>query len=434
MASDATHTAEIWHVSQAIAMDRKTEAERMNTAILPKMLRSLTVSLVLVCAFDARAAAQDPEQPPADHQHDASTPGAAWSWSADANVFYGYNHQQRRKTFTQFSAWESQNWFMLTGGRPLGGGHLMLHTMVSLEPFTMDPLGSPQLYQTGESYNLTPLVNYQHPHDLVMGLGATYRIERPRIAYIFGAHLVGEPALGPTAFMHRESARDNPQVPLSHHAIDSTHITPGVLTAGVEIGGFTVEGLKCDVSKPADVQAVVDRTIAAFGKVDILVNNAGVTWAAEPEDMALDKWQKVVDINLTGAFLFSQAAGRDMLKRQWGRIINVASISGLHASVAGPHLAPYAATKAGLMGLTRELAASWGRKGIRVNAIAPGFFHSRLADGAIELAEAAIKASSPIPRVGEAGELKGVAVFLASSASSYITGQIIAVDGGATIV
>src|SRR5260370_23183908 len=183
--------------------------------------------------------------------------------------------------------------------------------------------------------------------------------------------------------------------------------------------GFAVEGLTCDVSKPADVQAVVDKTIAAFGKVDVLVNNAGVTWAAEPEDLPLDKWQKVVDINLTGAFLFSQAAGRDMLKRQWGPIINVASISGLHASVAGPHYAPYAATKAGLMGLTRELAASWGRKGIRVNAIAPGFFHSRLADGAIEFAEPAIKASSPIPRVGEVGELTGVCVVLAADPANH---------------
>jgi NAD(P)-dependent dehydrogenase (short-subunit alcohol dehydrogenase family) len=197
--------------------------------------------------------------------------------------------------------------------------------------------------------------------------------------------------------------------------------------------GFHVEGMLCDVAKPADVQAVVDRTIAVFGKVDILVNNAGVTWAAEPEDMPLDRWQKVVDINLTGAFLFSQAAARDMLSREWGRIINVASIAGLQASVKGPHYAPYAATKAGLMGLTRELAASWGRKGIRVNAIAPGFFHSRLADGAIELSEPAIKATSPIPRVGAEGELKGVAVFLAADASNYITGQTIVVDGGRTI-
>ena len=197
--------------------------------------------------------------------------------------------------------------------------------------------------------------------------------------------------------------------------------------------GFTVEGMLCDVSKAADVQAVVDKTVSRFGKVDILINNAGVTWAAEPEDLPLEKWQKVVDINLTGAFLFAQAAGRDMLKREWGRIINIASIAGMHASVNGPHYAPYAATKAGLIGLTKELAVSWARKGIRVNAIAPGFFHSRLADGAIAMNEAAIKASSPIPRVGDAGELKGVAVFLAADASNYITGQTIVVDGGRTI-
>jgi len=197
--------------------------------------------------------------------------------------------------------------------------------------------------------------------------------------------------------------------------------------------GFTVEGMLCDVSKAADVRAVVDKTVSRFGKVDILINNAGVTWAAEPEDLPLEKWQKVVDINLTGAFLFAQAAGRDMLKREWGRIINIASIAGMHASVNGPHYAPYAATKAGLIGLTKELAVSWARKGIRVNAIAPGFFHSRLADGAIAMNEAAIKASSPIPRVGDAGELKGVAVFLAADASNYITGQTIVVDGGRTI-
>jgi NAD(P)-dependent dehydrogenase (short-subunit alcohol dehydrogenase family) len=208
-------------------------------------------------------------------------------------------------------------------------------------------------------------------------------------------------------------------------------LTPAVTAMRAQ--GARVEGALCDVANAAQVQAVVDRTVEAFGKVDILVNNAGVSWAAEPEDLPLDKWQKVIDINLTGAFLFSQAAGRDMLTRQWGRIINVASIAGIHASVHGPHYAAYAASKAGLMGLTRELAASWGRKGIRVNAIAPGFFHSRLADGAIAITEPSIKATSPIPRVGEAGELKGVAVFLAADASNYITGQTIIVDGGRTI-
>ena len=197
--------------------------------------------------------------------------------------------------------------------------------------------------------------------------------------------------------------------------------------------GFRVEGMACDVSMPEEVHALVDRAIAAYGQIDILVNNAGVSWGADPESMPIDKWQKVLDINLTGAFLCAQAAGREMLKRQYGRIINVASIAGLHASVRGPHYAGYAATKAGLMGLTRELAASWGRDGIRVNAIAPGFFHSRLADPAIPLAEPSIKASCPIPRVGAAGELKGVAVFLAADASNYITGQVIVVDGGRTI-
>ena len=197
--------------------------------------------------------------------------------------------------------------------------------------------------------------------------------------------------------------------------------------------GFTVEGMVCDVTVPEQVQAVVDKTLSVYGQIDILINNAGIAWAAEPDAMPLDKWQKVIDVNLTGAFLFAQAAGREMLKREYGRIINVSSIAGLHAAVHGPHYAPYAASKAGLMGLTRELAASWGRHNIRVNAIAPGFFHSRLADPVLPLVEPAIEASSPIPRIGAEGELKGVCVFLASDASNYITGQTIVVDGGRTI-
>jgi gluconate 5-dehydrogenase len=198
--------------------------------------------------------------------------------------------------------------------------------------------------------------------------------------------------------------------------------------------GFQTEGMLCDVFKQEQVQAVVDKTVAVFGKVDVLINNAGVSWGERPEKMPFDKWQKVIDINLTGAFLFAQAAGREMLRREYGRIINVSSVSGVQSSADGPHYVGYAASKAGLFGLTRELAASWGRQGIRVNAIAPGFFHSRLADAAIEYAEPSIKARNPIPRVGAAGELKGVAVFLASDASNYITGQTIVVDGGRTIV
>jgi gluconate 5-dehydrogenase len=197
--------------------------------------------------------------------------------------------------------------------------------------------------------------------------------------------------------------------------------------------GFAVEGALCDVANPSDVQQVVSQAMATYGQIDILVNNAGLSWGDEPETMPLDKWHKVIEANLTGAFLFAQAAGREMLKRQYGRIINVASIAGIHASVNGPHYVGYAASKAGMMGLTRELAGTWGRKGIRVNAIAPGFFPSRLTDGVIEKAEAGLKANCPIPRAGIAGELKGVAVFLAADASNYITGQVIVVDGGRTI-
>ena len=197
--------------------------------------------------------------------------------------------------------------------------------------------------------------------------------------------------------------------------------------------GVRVEATICDVSDAHQVQHVVDKSLEAFGQIDILVNNAGVSWGAEPEEYPIDKWRRVLDINLTGAFLFAQAAGREMIKRRFGRIINVASIAGMHSSVEGPHYAAYAASKAGLIGLTRELAASWGRHNIRVNAIAPGFFHSRLTETVISKYEASIKATSPIPRVGEAGELKGVAVFLASDASNYMTGQTLVVDGGRTI-
>ena len=197
--------------------------------------------------------------------------------------------------------------------------------------------------------------------------------------------------------------------------------------------GFRVEGMLCDVAKAEDVQKVVDDTVAKFGSVDILVNNAGVSWGAMPEDMPLGKWQQVLDVNLTGCFLFAQAAGREMLKQQSGSIINIASIAGLRSSANGPFYAGYVASKAGLIGLTRELAASWGRKGIRVNAIAPGFFHSRLADAVIDIYERSIQENNVIPRVGDEGELKGVIVFLASDASSYITGQTIAVDGGMTV-
>jgi len=197
--------------------------------------------------------------------------------------------------------------------------------------------------------------------------------------------------------------------------------------------GFDANGLVCDVSKPDEVTAVVRRCAELYGSVDILVNNAGISWGAMPEEMPLEQWQKVIDVDLTGSFLFAQAAGRVMLMQGSGAIINIASIAGMTSSANGPFYAGYVASKAGLIGLTRELAASWGRKGIRVNAIAPGFFHSRLADAVIDIYERSIQENSVIPRIGREGELKGAAVFLASDASSYIIGQTIVVDGGMTV-
>jgi NAD(P)-dependent dehydrogenase (short-subunit alcohol dehydrogenase family) len=199
--------------------------------------------------------------------------------------------------------------------------------------------------------------------------------------------------------------------------------------------GFNCESALCDVSKPEEVDAAVANTIKVFGRIDILVNNAGVTWGAPAEQMPLEKWRTVLDINLTGAFLFAQASARDMLKRNSGNIINVASIAGLIGAMEnGQHISGYVAAKGGLIALTRELAAKWGRKGIRVNAIAPGYFPSRMTERVLEEAQAQIEAGVPMGRIGSEGELKGVAVFLASRASGYITGQTIVVDGGATCV
>ena len=198
--------------------------------------------------------------------------------------------------------------------------------------------------------------------------------------------------------------------------------------------GIRTESMICDVSNSNEVQAAVDKTIATYGQIDILVNNAGVTWGQPIEEHDLEKWEMVLKINLTGAFLFSQRAGREMLKRRSGTIINVASVAGLKGSMEdGQHIVSYVAAKGGLIAMTREFAAKWARRGVRVNAIAPGFFPSRMTEKVLAHAQAQIESGVPMGRVGAAGELKGVAVFLASPASGYITGQTIVVDGGSTI-
>jgi gluconate 5-dehydrogenase len=199
--------------------------------------------------------------------------------------------------------------------------------------------------------------------------------------------------------------------------------------------GFNCDGSVCDVANPDQVQAVVDKTIETYGQIDILINNAGVTWGEPAEEVSFEKWKMVIDINLSGAFLFSQKVGREMLKRKSGNIINVASVAGIIGQMEdGQHIVGYVAAKGGLIAMTRELAAKWAKRGIRVNGIAPGYFPSRMTEKVLEHAQSQIEAQAPMGRVGREGELKGVAVFLASPASGYITGQTIVVDGGTTIV
>ena len=190
-------------------------------------------------------------------------------------------------------------------------------------------------------------------------------------------------------------------------------------------------GLGCDVRDPEQVQAVVARTVTDFGAVDVLVNNAGVVWGATPEDMPLEGWQKVVDVNLTGVFLFSQAAGRVMIGGDGGAIVNIASVAGLHG--APPEIVNtvvYHATKGGVIAFTRDLAWKWAPHGIRVNAIAPGWFPSDMANFVLEHAGEELVRRVPLRRFGGADDLKGPVVFLASDASAYVTGHTLVVDGG----
>ncbi|HXI37923.1 MAG TPA: SDR family oxidoreductase [Burkholderiales bacterium] len=192
----------------------------------------------------------------------------------------------------------------------------------------------------------------------------------------------------------------------------------------------------CDIGKREQVGPLADAVLKKFGRVDILVNNAGATWGAPAEDHPLEAWDKLVNVNLTGAFLLSQAiAKRSMIPNKWGRIINTASVAGLTAS--DPRVVrtvAYNATKHGLVGLTRQLAAEWGEHGITVNAICPGFFPSKMTKGTLDKLTPLVLEVTPTRRLGNDEDLKGLVALLASEASRHITGQAIAVDGGATIL
>jgi gluconate 5-dehydrogenase len=206
------------------------------------------------------------------------------------------------------------------------------------------------------------------------------------------------------------------------------------VAAAIAGRGGQALALACDVTNPDDVGRVVAAAGDTYGGVDILVNNSGATWGAPAEDMPLERFRAVLEVNLTGTFLMSQAVGRAMIARgQGGAIVNIASVAGL----IGGHpefinTVGYATSKAGVINMTRDLATSWARHGIRVNAIAPGWFPSKMSRALLERYGEQMLQGIPLHRWGQPDELKGVIVFLASPASGYITGQTIVVDGGAT--
>ena len=190
--------------------------------------------------------------------------------------------------------------------------------------------------------------------------------------------------------------------------------------------------LVCDLSQPDAIAPMLAKLLGRYGKIDILINNAGASWGAPAEDHPLEAWQKIVNLNLTGTFLVTQAVGkRSMIPNRYGRIVNLASIAGLRGNPVGMlKTLAYNTTKGGLVNFTRALASEWGEYGITVNAIAPGFFPSKMSRVALERIGEQVVASSPLHRLGDEEDLKGIVALLASDASRHITGQIIAVDGG----
>jgi NAD(P)-dependent dehydrogenase (short-subunit alcohol dehydrogenase family) len=190
----------------------------------------------------------------------------------------------------------------------------------------------------------------------------------------------------------------------------------------------------CDVSRSEQVDAAVAAIVERFGRLDILVNNAGVSWVEPVETIPIEKWRSVLDINLTGCLLMSRAAGAVMIRGgRGGAIVNISSIAGLVGTPTDVlDAAAYSASKGAIISFTRDLAVKWARQGIRVNAIAPGFFETRLTVATIERSRAEIERAAPMGRIGRPGELRGAALFLASPASSYVTGHVLVVDGGTT--
>jgi gluconate 5-dehydrogenase len=205
--------------------------------------------------------------------------------------------------------------------------------------------------------------------------------------------------------------------------------------ADLQAKGIDARWIAADASDPAQIQRVVDETMERFGRIDILINNAGATWGAPAEDHPLEAWDKVMNLNVRSLFLFAQAVAKaSMIPHRSGRIINVASIAGLAGSLQMKFIA-YGTSKGAAVNFTRTLAGEWGPYGITVNALAPGFFPSKMTRGVLaEFGADNLAAMSPLRRIGDDDDLKGAVLLFASAAGKHITGQILAVDGGVSAV
>lgn len=205
------------------------------------------------------------------------------------------------------------------------------------------------------------------------------------------------------------------------------------LCAELEQNGVKAIAVACDVSDAASCQNLIDTTVKEFGRVDILVNNAGYTWGADAMTYPMDKWQQVLDLNLTGLFQLSAMAAKVMKEQGRGKIINITSVAGFGGTAPeAQNTVAYNASKAAVNTLTKDLACKWARYGIYVNAIAPGFFPTHMSGGLLEKNQHLILPKVPLNRLGGEDDLKGAVVFLSSAASDYVTGHCVMVEGGQT--
>ncbi|MDQ0190287.1 SDR family oxidoreductase [Alicyclobacillus cycloheptanicus] len=195
--------------------------------------------------------------------------------------------------------------------------------------------------------------------------------------------------------------------------------------------GADAYALALDVTDPASIEEAVAKSIEHYGRVDILVNNSGTSWGAPALEMPYDAWMKVIQTNLTGTFLMSQAVAKHMKEQGGGKIVNIASVAGLRGSFPEAlDAVGYSASKGGVISLTKDLAVKWARYNIYVNAIAPGFFPTKMTKEVLAKGGDAITMFTPLRRVGGERDLQGAALYFASDASNFVTGQILAVDGG----